>query len=75
MAGIVAEMADRRCDDLGVGGARKVEELVDLVGRDIGQDSAVRVGVEKPVWSDGAVQPMRSEAGRLDHTADSARLR
>ena len=50
-----------------------MEKLINLVRRDVGQDSPVRVDVEKPIGTDGAVQAMRSEAGRVDHTADIPR--
>ncbi len=32
----------------------------------------VRVGVEKPVWSNGTVQPMRPQPRRMNDTADRA---
>ena len=50
-----------------------MEELVDLVRADVGQDAATLGRIEEPGGAQVAVEPVRAEAHGLDDAADRAR--
>jgi hypothetical protein len=56
--------------DLGIVRAGEMQELVDLMRGDIGQDAAEPGLVEEPAGPDRAVEPMRPESDRLHDAPD-----
>jgi hypothetical protein len=46
-----------------------VQELIDLMARDIGQDATIGSTLEEPTRPGRAVQPMRAQTHRLNHAA------
>jgi hypothetical protein len=54
--------------DLGIGGARIVQELLDLVAADIAQDAAVLLALKEPSRALGLAQAVR---GEIDHLEDA----
>ncbi len=54
--------------------AGEMQELLDLVRGDVGEDAAVGRGVEEPVGARGGVQAVRAEARDVDDAADGSGL-
>ncbi len=59
---IRAEMADRRGHDLRLRRAREMQELVDLVRGDVGQDAAIGRRIEEPAGPDRSVEDDAAQA-------------
>ena len=49
----MVDIGDLRGDDVGLGGAGVVEELIDLMGADVAEDAAVKGWVPEPVGAGG----------------------
>ncbi len=58
--------------DGGIGGPGVMQELLELVGTDIGQDAPVTFLLEKPVGTSGRRQVVRRDVQHLQHAPDNA---
>src|SRR5205823_8641251 len=61
----VAQVADLRSDDIGTRGAGEEQERVEIVRREIAQDSTVALALEEPRRTRRGTHPVRREAHRL----------
>ena len=70
----MGEVPDLARHDLGLGGTREEQELLDLMRADIAQDAAILGALVEPGRAWVVAQTVRAGPDRLDDAADGTRL-